>query len=147
MDNKNCEDIHICSFCEKSSEEVDLLVAGPKDSMICSECIRLCESVLAEHDRNNICLTRIAGTQEKATKLRPITRMPKKWLVYDANPYAVIPYVTACDRAGKKQEDFSIPKQLANWILIEDKAVDIDELKEKIKKEIAQTVRASLKLY
>lgn len=148
MDNKNCEDIHRCSFCEKSSDEVDLLVAGPIDSvMICSECIRMCEAVLAEHDKSNIYLTRITGTQETTTKLRPITRMPKKWLIYDVNPYAAIPYVTACDSAGKKQEDFSIPKQLAHWIITVDKTVDIDELKEEIKKEIAQTVRASLRFY
>ncbi len=148
MNNTNCENIHRCSFCEKSSKEVDLLIAGPTDQiMICSGCIRMCEAVLAEHDRSNIYLNRIVGTQEKTIKLRPITRMPKKWSVYDVNPYAGLPYVTACDPTGKKQEDFSIPKQLAYWIITKDRTVDIDELKEEIKKEIFKTVRASLKFY
>lgn len=147
--DKNCEDIHICSFCEKTSKEVDILIAAPDDKvLICNECIRICEAVLAENDRSDLYLSRIHGTQEKQKeKLRPITRMPKKWLVYDVNPYAAIPYVTACDSSGGKREDFSIPKQLAHWIITTDNTVDIDELKKNIKNEISYSVRAALKFY
>ena len=72
----------------------------------------MCEAVLAEYDRSNIYLAPITGTQEKTTKLRPITRMPKKWSIYDVNPYAVLPYVTACDPAGKSMNIFQFQSRL-----------------------------------
>ncbi len=146
--DKNCEDIHMCSFCKKTSDEVDVLIASPDDVLICNECIRLCEAVLAENDREDIHLNRINGSRkEQGGKLRPITRIPKRLLIYDANPYAVIPYVTACDSSREKKENFSLPKQLAHWIIAKDKTVDIDELKKDIKNEIIYTVVDALKYY
>ena len=145
--DKNGED-YACSFCGKATSEIELLIAGPKDIMICNECVRLCEAILAERDLDDIYLHPIYGSQEKQEeKFRPITRMPKKWLVYDVNPYATIPYVIACDSSGEKRENFSIPKQLARWIITTDKTVDIDELKKNIKNELTSTVMAALKLY
>lgn len=146
--DKTCKDIHTCSFCKKTSDEVEILVASPDDIFICNECIRLCEAVLDENDRGNIHLSRIDGIREKTKeKLRPITRIPKKWLVYKANPYAVVPYVTACDSSGEKKEKFSIPKQLARWIIVKDETVDIDRLKKDIKNEIIYTVVDALQHY
>ena len=40
---KNCR----CSFCGKSSEEVERLIEGP-DAFICNECIDICSSILDE---------------------------------------------------------------------------------------------------
>ena len=39
-----------CSFCGKSANEVDRLIAGP-DAFICNECIDLCASII---DRENL---------------------------------------------------------------------------------------------
>lgn len=39
-----------CSFCGKSADEVDRLIAGP-DAFICNECVELCSSII---DRENI---------------------------------------------------------------------------------------------
>ncbi len=36
-----------CSFCGKSQEEVDRLIAGP-DVYICNECVALCEEIIAQ---------------------------------------------------------------------------------------------------
>ena len=38
-----------CSFCEKTSEEVESIIAGPK-AHICNECVGLCNNVLAEDE-------------------------------------------------------------------------------------------------
>jgi ATP-dependent Clp protease ATP-binding subunit ClpX len=35
-----------CSFCGKSAEEVNRLIAGPNNVFICNECIRLCQHIL-----------------------------------------------------------------------------------------------------
>ena len=145
--NKN-NDIHTCSFCKKTNDEVDVLIAAPDDVLICNECIRLCEAVLADNDRGDIHLSRINGSRkEPGGKLRPITRIPKRLLIYDVNPYGVIPYVTACDSSGEKKENFSLPKQLAHWIIVKNKTVDIDELKKDMKNEIICTVVDALKHY
>lgn len=37
-----------CSFCGKSAEEVNRLIAGPNDVFICNECIRLCQHILEQ---------------------------------------------------------------------------------------------------
>lgn len=47
-----------CSFCGKSADEVDRLIAGP-DAFICNECIELCSSIiqreeLVEHNHMDI---------------------------------------------------------------------------------------------
>ncbi|MDR3216001.1 MAG: ATP-dependent Clp protease ATP-binding subunit ClpX [Clostridiaceae bacterium] len=36
-----------CSFCGKSEEEVQKMVAGPNDLYICDECVQTCQSILA----------------------------------------------------------------------------------------------------
>jgi len=39
---------HICSFCHRSAEEVDRLIAGPDQVYICDECVLLCVEILEE---------------------------------------------------------------------------------------------------
>jgi ATP-dependent Clp protease ATP-binding subunit ClpX len=38
----------ICSFCHRSHEELDRLIAGPDDVYICDECVGLCVEILEE---------------------------------------------------------------------------------------------------
>lgn len=40
-----------CSFCRKSNKEVGPLVEGPNQVYICSECISLCQTILAEEKK------------------------------------------------------------------------------------------------
>ncbi|MFW5830091.1 MAG: ClpX C4-type zinc finger protein, partial [Planctomycetota bacterium] len=35
-----------CSFCGRSSEQVDRLIAGPPSVFICNECVQVCSSLL-----------------------------------------------------------------------------------------------------
>ena len=37
-----------CSFCGKSPDEVNRLIAGPDGVFICDECVRLCEHILSQ---------------------------------------------------------------------------------------------------
>lgn len=41
-------DIQICSFCKRSHDEVNRLIAGPDQVFICDECVDLCQDILAE---------------------------------------------------------------------------------------------------
>jgi ATP-dependent Clp protease ATP-binding subunit ClpX len=41
-----------CSFCGKSQDEVEKLIAGP-DVYICDECIELCNEIVLEEDNRS----------------------------------------------------------------------------------------------
>ena len=41
-------DIQLCSFCKRSQEEVNRLIAGPDNVFICDECVDLCQDILQE---------------------------------------------------------------------------------------------------
>lgn len=38
---------HCCSFCGKSQEQVDLLIAGPS-VFICNECVDICNRIISK---------------------------------------------------------------------------------------------------
>ncbi len=40
-------DVH-CSFCGKSTEAVEKVIAGPEGVYICNECVMLCVDILGE---------------------------------------------------------------------------------------------------
>ena len=49
------DDIEVsCSFCGKTSSEVNRLIAGPEDVFICNECIKLCSEIVAEDEEKNL---------------------------------------------------------------------------------------------
>jgi ATP-dependent protease Clp ATPase subunit len=39
--------IYICDFCGKSQDDVEKMIAGPRPSVICNECVALCVEILA----------------------------------------------------------------------------------------------------
>ena len=41
---------HKCSFCGKSHDEVERLIAGPDNVFICNYCVELCHNLLADED-------------------------------------------------------------------------------------------------
>jgi hypothetical protein len=148
--DENTTDDHKCSFCGKTSSDVDFFVTSKDDKvLICDRCVRACDAVTTEVVSSDLALYRIPGNQlpRETKKLRPITRLPKTWSIYEVNLYAAIPYVTACNPLNEKSEDFSIPKQLAHWMIRSDKIDDIEKLKEDIKNEITQHLRTALRYY
>jgi ATP-dependent Clp protease ATP-binding subunit ClpX len=42
------QDERYCSFCRRSENEVNRLIAGPESAYICDECVHLCNEILAE---------------------------------------------------------------------------------------------------
>ena len=54
---KRHEEILRCSFCGKTQEQVDTLIANPSEGSgrvyICNECVEVCNSVLDEHRKAN----------------------------------------------------------------------------------------------
>lgn len=38
----------ICDFCNKSTQEIELMIAGPKEIHICNECIDVCVEVIKD---------------------------------------------------------------------------------------------------
>jgi len=38
--------LEMCSFCNRSADQVERLIAGPPDVYICNECVELCNSIL-----------------------------------------------------------------------------------------------------
>jgi ATP-dependent protease Clp ATPase subunit len=49
------EEIPICSFCNRTQEQVDALISNPSERSsrvaICDQCVTVCNSVLDEHKR------------------------------------------------------------------------------------------------
>jgi len=39
---------HICSFCQKNQDQVKKMISGPGGVYICSDCIKLCEDLIAD---------------------------------------------------------------------------------------------------
>ncbi|MFN5928678.1 MAG: ClpX C4-type zinc finger protein, partial [Roseiflexaceae bacterium] len=40
--------VYNCSFCGRSQDEVQRLIAGPPPIFICDECVAICHQVIAE---------------------------------------------------------------------------------------------------
>lgn len=48
MTNRFRPDVQACSFCKRSQDEVNRLIAGPDHVYICDECVDLCKEILEE---------------------------------------------------------------------------------------------------
>lgn len=56
-----------CSFCGKSQDEVEKLIAGP-DVFICDECIELCNEIVLDKDASDVS----ANVEEPQVSLKPM---------------------------------------------------------------------------
>jgi len=149
VNQDDLKDIHQCSFCGESSENLEFLIAGGPtghETYICDKCIKLCVTIATEYKTPLDNYRKVHGTLhvEIETNLRPITRIPKKWVVSKSDLFCKTPNVTATSPNGNKSENFSIPKPLAYWMITKDKKLDLDELREKIKEDMARRVREVL---
>ncbi len=63
-----------CSFCGKTQDEVKKLIAGP-GVYICDECIRLCDEIIAEDDKENV------GSLEEAPKPEEIKKALDEYVI------------------------------------------------------------------
>lgn len=150
-ENKKEGTVHTCNFCGATNVDgkTDCLVMSEDGTVICDTCVSHCEAIVAERKRDDIDFRRIPGSRYKVTKekLRPITSIPKRWVVCDTHLFRGVPTITACSPNGKKREIFSIPKPLAHWMISKDEKLDVDNIRETIKLELSSTVRAAIGSY
>jgi ATP-dependent Clp protease ATP-binding subunit ClpX len=64
-----------CSFCGRSQDEVQRLVAGPNSIFICDECVALCSTIIAEETAAKPAAKRKAGRSVAPARLLPPARM------------------------------------------------------------------------
>ena len=57
-----------CTFCGKSSEAVEHLIAGPNQQAICNECVALCADII-RHARTPDMIRRLAAWRETADRV------------------------------------------------------------------------------
>jgi ATP-dependent Clp protease ATP-binding subunit ClpX len=60
--------MELCSFCNRSADQVERLIAGPPDVYICNECVDLCNSIMQreapQRGKNPLKLKRVPAPQE-----------------------------------------------------------------------------------
>jgi len=142
--------IDICDFCKRTSDEVENLFAAPGGTpVICDRCVRVCEAMFVDANVPLNYFCRIPGKRhdERKEKLKPITRIPKKWVICSTDLCCSTPNVIGCSLDGKKNERFSVPKQLANWMIANDDRLDIDDLRKSIKEDLSRTINEVLSEY
>jgi ATP-dependent Clp protease ATP-binding subunit ClpX len=65
--------IELCSFCNRSAEQVERLIAGPPGVYICNECVDLCNSIMQreqpQRGRNPLKLKRVPAPSELKAEL------------------------------------------------------------------------------
>lgn len=65
--------VELCSFCNRSAEQVDRLIAGPPTIYICNECVDLCNSIMQREQpargRNPLKLKRVPTPMELKSEL------------------------------------------------------------------------------
>ncbi len=106
-----------CSFCNRSQDQVNRLIAGPKAVFICDECVELCKEILDEEElpaqSNEFIPTRILSPKELYERLNQYVigqdRAKKVLSVAVYNHYKRI-------RAGAKIDDVELQK--SNILLI-----------------------------
>jgi len=67
-EDTNKPEVLRCSFCGKTQDEVKKLIAGPA-VYICDECIRLCEEIIAEDDKERLGVLAESPKPEEIKKL------------------------------------------------------------------------------
>ena len=73
-EDTNKPEVLRCPFCGKTQDEVKKLIAGP-GVYICDECIRLCDEIIAEDDRENL------GTLAEAPKPEEIKKALDEYVI------------------------------------------------------------------
>ena len=144
--------VHTCNFCGATSDDgkTECLIMAPDGTtLICNACIAQCEAMLLDRKRTDIDFRRFTAIQPLPTsnKLRPITRVPKTWVICETHLFKTIPSITACSRDGSQTEEFSIPKQLALWMISYNEQKDIDKIRDSLKDDLKRLVRTALLRY
>jgi hypothetical protein len=73
---KSAASVPRCSFCNKSQDDVQKLIAGPS-VYICDECVEVCEDIIArEREQSTVNVTDEQTTNETPLKSVPVVQCP-----------------------------------------------------------------------
>lgn len=113
-------DVQVCSFCKRTQEEVNRLIAGPDQVFICDECVDLCRDILEEDSSTQAAadfqLNRIPSPKEIYEQLN-------EWVVGQDRAkkvlsVAVYNHYKRTNRSGRPRKDDDVELQKSNILLI-----------------------------
>lgn len=113
-------DIQVCSFCKRSQDEVNRLIAGPDQVFICDECVDLCQDILEEDTSSSAApkfdLNRIPSPKEIYEQLN-------EWVVSQDQAkkvlsVAVYNHYKRVNRRIKKNKKDEVELQKSNILII-----------------------------
>ena len=105
-----------CSFCGKSQNEVQKIIAGPT-AFICDQCVATCLDIIYEEDRElPEDIARFARSQQRSHAVVEITRVVKRLLEEEERRHA--PYVEL-RKALTNLEDAAEPASDATASIVE----------------------------
>ncbi len=113
-------DIQVCSFCKRTQEEVNRLIAGPDQVFICDECVDLCRDILEEDHASQTAtdfqLNRIPSPKEIYERLN-------EWVVGQDRAkkvlsVAVYNHFKRINRQPHLEKDEEVELQKSNILLI-----------------------------
>ena len=80
MSEEHGSSTQICSFCHRTHDQVDRLIASPDDVYICDECVLLCVEILDE-EREQEAQELVAGGVEDLPAPREISRRLEEYVI------------------------------------------------------------------
>jgi len=74
-------DTPICSFCNRSQDNVNRLIAGPDHVYICDECVYLCQEILEREERKAAANSATAVKLQRSLSPKDIYERLNEWVV------------------------------------------------------------------
>jgi ATP-dependent Clp protease ATP-binding subunit ClpX len=113
-------DLQVCSFCKRTQEEVNRLIAGPDQVFICDECVELCRDILEEDSPTPVPADfqtkRIPSPQEIYDQLNEwVVGQDRAKKVLSVAVYNHYKRINQCSQPGRKDQ---IELQKSNIMLI-----------------------------
>jgi ATP-dependent Clp protease ATP-binding subunit ClpX len=119
MGARQASDAQYCSFCNRSHQEVDRLIAGPDNVFICDECVALCVEIL-EEERERETRDQVAAGVEHLPSPREIYEQLGAYVIGQDRAKKVLSVAVYNHykriRAGKSLDDVELQK--SNILLI-----------------------------
>ncbi len=113
-------DIQVCSFCKRTQEEVNRLIAGPDQVFICDECVDLCREILEEDNPSpsaQFDQSRILSPKEIYEQLNEwVVGQDRAKKVLSVAVYNHYKRIRRHTQAGKKDDEVELQK--SNILLI-----------------------------
>jgi ATP-dependent Clp protease ATP-binding subunit ClpX len=116
-------DVQVCSFCKRTQDEVNRLIAGPDHVFICDECVELCREILEEDSPSQ---TAKQFDQNRILSPKEIYEQLNEWVVGQDRAKKVLSVavynhykrIRRYAQASKKDKEQEVELQKSNILLI-----------------------------